>query len=134
MNHRHEIGVVRREFLQLGFSGFLGLGLPGLLAAKAQAEAAKKPRAKAMIMVFQTGGCSQIDTFDLKPEAADRIRGDFKGIATQTPGMNFCEHLPGLAKLSDRLAIVRTMSHNNFNHLNATHMVLTGAAQPVRVF
>lgn len=134
MTHRHNIGVVRREFLQLGFSGFLGMGLPGLLAGRGRAAATEKTRAKALILIFQTGGCSHIDTFDLKPNAPDRIRGDFKPIATQTPGMTFSEHLPGLAKLSDRLAIVRTMSHGNNNHLNATHMVLTGAPQPGAFF
>jgi hypothetical protein len=130
--HRHAIGVVRREFLQVGFSGLLGMGLPALLAGRARAGAAKTaaPRAKSMILVFLTGAPSHIDTFDMKPDAPEAIRGEFKPIATNVPGLSICEHLPLLASMVDRLAIVRSMSHNNLNHLNATHWVLTGHAQP----
>jgi hypothetical protein len=77
-----------------------------------------------------TGGPSHHDTFDLKPEAPDGIRGEFKPIDTETPGVQFSEHLPGLARQSNRLAVVRSMSHRNLNHLNATHHLLTGLPQP----
>src|SRR5271168_4574920 len=103
--HRHAFGVVRREFLQVGFSGLLGLGLPGLLVGRASAGTST-PRAKSMILVFLTGGLGHLDSFDMKPEAPEGIRGEFKPIATNTPGIQYCEHLPGLASHSDKLAIV----------------------------
>ena len=130
-SHRHATGVVRREFLQVGFSAFLGLGASQLIAEQARAAA---PRAKSMILVFLTGAPSHIDTFDMKPNAPEAIRGEFKPIATNVPGLSFCEHLPRLASMADRLAVVRSMSHTNLNHLNATHLVLTGQAQPGAFF
>jgi uncharacterized protein (DUF1501 family) len=133
--HRHETGVVRREFLQVGFSGFLGLGLSNLVAGQARASAMAAPtRAKSMILVFLTGAPSHIDTFDMKPDAPEGIRGEFKPIATNAPGVSFCEHLPRLAAMADRLAVVRSMSHTNLNHLNSTHEVLTGHHQPGAFF
>ena len=64
-----------------------------------------------MILVFLTGGPSHLDTFDMKPDAPDRIRGEFHPIETNVPGMSYCEHLPGLAAHADKLAVVRTMTH-----------------------
>jgi hypothetical protein len=140
MPHRHSYGICRREFLQVGFSGFLGMGLPSLLAAQgrgAMAGAQRRPsegRAKSMILVFLTGAASHIDTFDLKPDAPDGIRGEFKPIDTKAPGVRICEHLPRLAAHGDKLAIVRTLSHRHTNHLNGTHQVLTGHPQPNATF
>jgi Protein of unknown function (DUF1501) len=85
-------------------------------------------------MVFLTGASSHVDTFDMKPDAPELIRGEFKPIPTNVPGMSFCEHLPKLAGMADRLAIVRSMSHKHLNHLNATHWVLTGHDQPGAFF
>lgn len=133
-SHRHTIGVVRREFLQVGFSGLLGMSLPSVLAGRAKAAMAATPRARSMIMVFLTGASSHIDTFDMKPDAPELFRGEFKPIATNVPGMRISEHLPKLAAMADRLAIVRSMSHKNLNHLNATHWVLTGHPQPGAFF
>ncbi len=133
--HQHAQGIVRREFLQVGFSGFLGLGLPGLLAARASAGVnSPSPRAKSMILVFLTGGLGHLDSFDMKPEAPEGIRGEFRPIATRAPGIQYCEHLPGLASHADKLAIVRSMSHTYTNHLNATHEILTGHSQPGAFF
>jgi hypothetical protein len=135
VTHRHETGVVRREFLQVGFSGFLGLGLSNLLAGQASAKSRSAvPRARSMILVFLTGAPSHIDTFDMKPDAPEGIRGEFKPIATNVPGVSYCEHLPRLAAMADRLAVVRSMSHTNLNHLNSTHEVLTGRHQPGAFF
>ena len=133
-NHRHDSGMVRREFLQVGFSGFLGASLAGLLSARAKAQPAGSGKAKSVILVFLTGAPSHLDTFDLKPNAPDGIRSDYKPIATNVPGIEFCEHLPGLAARADKLAIVRSMTHSNLNHLNATHHLLTGHAQPGAFF
>jgi hypothetical protein len=120
--------LTRRGFVQVGFSGLLGMGLPGLLAArKAEAAgAAATGRAKSVIVILLSGGLGQHDSFDMKPEAPDSIRGEFKPISTAVPGIHFCEHLPGLASRADRLAVVRSMSHPEGNHLVAVHRVLTG--------
>ena len=139
--HRHPFGVVRREFLQVGFSGFVGLGLSGLLAARSRAGEAGTAaggsgprRAKGVILVFQTGGPSHHETFDPKPEAPSEIRGEYGTIGTSVPGVRFAEHIPMLAERADRLAVVRTMSHKHNNHLNATHWVMTGQEQPGAFF
>ena len=105
--------MIRREFLQVGFSGFLGMTLPGLLTATKARGAMLPGRAKSVILVFLTGGPSHIDTFDPKPSAAEGIRGDFKTIATSVPGIRFTDQLPGLAAQAEKLAIVRSMSHGN---------------------
>jgi hypothetical protein len=133
IDHRHPRGIIRREFLQVGFSGFLGLGLPGLLASRARAGQSA-PRAKSMILIFMSGGLGQLDSFDLKPNAPEGIRGEFKPIDTVAPGVRYCEHLPLLAAHADKLAIVRSMSHTYTNHLNATHEILTGHSQPGAFF
>jgi hypothetical protein len=129
-------GIARREFLQVGFSGVLGLGLPGLLAARARAGLAKgrTPRARSMILVFLTGGLSHLDSFDMKPDAPDGIRGEFQPIDTDVAGLRVCEHLPGLSRQADRWAVVRSLSHQHTNHLNATHQILTGHPQPGAFF
>ena len=94
-------GANRRQFLQFGGAGLLGLQLPTLLAAEEQTTASGRPlpskRAKSVIFVFLFGGPSQLETFDMKPEAPDAIRGPFKPIACRTPGLLICEHLPNIA-------------------------------------
>ncbi len=141
-SHRHSVGFARREFIQVGFSGLLGLGLSDLLAAQTRAgtipdrnPAQRAPaRAKSVILVFLTGGLSHLDSFDMKPSAPAGIRGEFQPIATSVSGIQFCEHLPQLAARADKLAIVRSLSHKYTNHLNATHEVLTGQSQPGAFF
>jgi len=138
----HAHGIVRREFLQVGFSGFLGLSLPQILAARALGDqaarsaggASARPRAKSMILVFLTGGLSHLDSLDMKPDAPERIRGEFKPIDTAVAGIRFCEHLPMLAARAGDLAVVRSLSHKFTNHLNATHELLTGHSQPGAFF
>ena len=118
----------RRSFLQVGYSGLLGLGLPGLLAGRGAMAAtpAGTGRAKSVIVILLSGGLGQHDSFDMKPEAPDGIRGEFKPIQTVVPGLRICEHLPGLAARMNQLAVVRTMAHPEGNHLVAVHHVLTG--------
>lgn len=127
--HSHTIGLTRREILQVGYSGLLGMTLPELMQSAAAASPTRRP-AKAMILVFLTGGPSHLDTFDLKPEAPAEVRGDFKPISTNVPGIQISEHLPGFAKRMDRLAIVRSMTHKTEGHLPATHWILTGRNIP----
>ena len=136
--HRHTIGISRRELLQVGYTGLLGISLPSLLARQAQAAAAKTAKTprqgKSVILVFLTGAPSHIDTFDPKPEAPPEVRGEFKTLTTKTPGLLVCEHLPCLAARADKYAIVRSLAHRENNHLVATHHVLTGYPQPGAFF
>jgi Protein of unknown function (DUF1501) len=136
MNHRDSnLGVrpSRRAFLQVGYSGLLGMGLPGLLAGRAASAPGSRPgRAKSVIVILLSGGLGQHDSFDMKPEAPDGIRGEFKPIDTTVPGLRVCEHLPGLASRTDKLAVVRSMAHPEGNHLLAVHRVLTGHASNPR--
>jgi hypothetical protein len=125
--------TTRRSFLQVGYSGLLGVGLPGLLAARAAAATGAGPgRARSVIVILLSGGLGQHDSFDMKPEAPDGIRGEFHPIDTAVPGIRICEHLPGLAARAGRLAIVRSMAHPEGNHLLAVHRVLTGQASNPR--
>ncbi|MFN3648280.1 MAG: DUF1501 domain-containing protein [Armatimonadota bacterium] len=128
VGHRHTIGITRRELLQAGYSGLLGLSLAGARAASA--APAPRGRARAVILVFLTGGPSHLDMFDPKPDSPAEVRGEFGTIPTALPGVRFAEHLPGFAKRLDRLAVVRSMTHKNNGHLPATHWLLTGKAIP----
>ena len=101
---------------------------------RAAASTEKPRKAKSVVIVFLTGAASHIDTFDMKPDAPAEIRGQFKPIATPVPGLQVCEHLPMLAKLMDRCALVRSLAHREDNHLLATHQVLTGMAIPGGIF
>ena len=129
---RHPIGIHRRELLQVGYSGLLGIGLSSVLGQPARAETRRSP--KSVIIVFLTGAPSHIDMFDLKPDAPDEIRGEFRPTATRSSGLLVCEHLPRLAARSNKYSVVRTMSHRENNHLVATHHVLTGHQQPGAFF
>lgn len=109
----------------------MGLGLSEVLASRAQLSAASGARApKQVLIVFLTGAASHHDTFDMKPEATEKIRGDFKSISTRIPGYRICEHLPHLAARADKFSVIRTLSHKDNNHLMSTHHVLTGNKQP----
>ncbi len=120
-------GQTRRSFLKLGALAPLGLSLPALLAAE-QARAAKAPaaRAKSVILVFLGGGISHHDTFDLKPDAMEGIRGKYQGIATAVTGLRIGELLPKIAKIMNRVALVRSGTHENDHHETATNWVLSG--------
>jgi hypothetical protein len=101
-------GRTRRDFLRIGALAMGGLTLPGLLAAEARAAAPAR-RHRSIIMVFLAGGPPHQDMVDLKPEAPAEIRGEFKPIPTKVPGLDLCEHLPRLAGIADRLAVLRTI-------------------------
>ncbi|MGL4551176.1 MAG: DUF1501 domain-containing protein [Gemmataceae bacterium] len=107
-------GRSRREFLRLGALGLGGLTLPALLRAEARAGVQRSH--KSVIMVFLSGGPPHLDMVDLKPEAPAEIRGEFKPIATNVPGVRFGEHLPGLAKRMDRLAVIRSLVGSEGHH------------------
>ncbi|MSR53067.1 MAG: DUF1501 domain-containing protein [Gemmataceae bacterium] len=117
--------VSRREIVKAGAIGLMGLGMPQLAALQSRADTGK-PRAKSVIFVFLTGGLSHLDSFDLKPEAPDSVRGEFKPIATRTTGIRISEHLPKLAERSDKYALVRSMATGSDGHGIACHMLLSG--------
>jgi hypothetical protein len=123
--------VTRRQFLQVGGLGYLGLGLPVLLEARA-AQSVWSPRLltnekiKACILIFYYGGPSHLDTFDMKPAAPAEVRGEFKPIATSVPGLRVCEHLPRLARLMHKTALVRSVHHKAHLHDSASIHALTG--------
>lgn len=133
--HQHTLGLTRREWLQVGYTGLLGLSLPSLLpAATARSSPAPQGKAKSVILVFLTGAPSHVDTFDLKPDAPPEVRGEFKPTATKIAGLHVSEHLPRLAARADKYAVVRSLAHRENNHLVATHHVLTGHPQPGAFF
>lgn len=121
----------RREFLRAGALGVTGLGLPGLLQARA-ATPTRPARARACIVLFMWGGPAHQDTWDPKPNAPVEYRGEFRPIPTRVPGLQVCEHLPRLAGLADRLAVLRSMTHGDVDHTGATHPLLTGRDLPRR--
>ncbi len=128
-------GASRREALCAGALALTGLGLPGLLGGRAAAGTGRVSgdgfgRARSCILIFQWGGPSQLDTWDPKPEAPAEIRGEFATIATSVPGVRVCEHFPRLAARAHRLAIVRSMSHDDAAHLSTAHRLLTGHLAP----
>ena len=124
----------RRGFVQAGFSSVLGLGLTSVLAAQTKTESSKPRKAKSVIFIFQGGGASHHETFDMKPDAPPEIRGQLNPIATSVPGFQICELLPRLAKQMHQCAVVRSLAHREDNHLLATHQVLTGMKIPGGLF
>lgn len=131
MFDRIPVRANRREFLRAGAVPLLGLGLPQLLQARESSREALG-KAKACIVLFMWGGPAHQDTWDMKPDAPAEYRGDFKPIATRVPGVRICEHLPQLAARMDKLAVIRSMTHNDVDHTSATHFLLTGRDRPNR--
>ena len=120
--------IARRTMLQAGSIGLLGLGmnhLSGLQAADIGPRSGTT-KVKSCIYIFLSGGLAQHDSFDPKPDAADNVRGEFKPIATRTPGIQICEHLPLLAERSDLWALVRSLTHPSNDHSLGHHIMLTG--------
>lgn len=117
-------GVNRRHFLQIGALGAT-LSLTDMLRAQAAHKAAgRMSRIKSAILVYLPGGPSQLDTFDLKPNAPREIRGEFKPIQTNVPGITICEHFPLLAKMFDKLAVLRSIVSEEGQHSDS--IVMTG--------
>src|SRR6185295_7971975 len=107
-------GMPRRDFIQLGFFGALGLGLTDLL--RLRAEAAQTPgsgKRVNCILIWLDGGPSHFETFDPKPDSPSEIRGDLKTLPTSVPGVHFCEVVPKLAKAANKLTIVRSICHKD---------------------
>jgi len=130
-------GVTRRDFIQVGLTGVLGLGLCDLMRLRAGASVptGAKPSAKNVncILIWLDGGPSHYESFDPKPDAPSEIRGDFKTIATKVPGVHFSECVPKLAEIADKFTVVRSICHKDPNHGGGNHYMMTGMPTPVPV-
>ncbi len=125
--------VSRRDALRVGGLGLLGLTMPRLLRAQSQPalKAPKiRPRAKSVIFLYQFGGPSHIDMFDMKPDAPDAIRGPHKSMPSNVSGIHVSERLPRVAKVMDKVTLVRSMTHTMKNHNSASYYALSGHAPP----
>lgn len=132
----------RRAILRAGSLGLLGSALPSMggslsgdLLQAATNETNELPvhphQAKACIFLFMWGGPSQLDTFDLKPEAPAEIRGEFAPIPTSAPGVSICEHFHRTASQMDKVAVIRSLNHRDPAHLSSGHATVTGQWAPV---
>ncbi len=115
----------RRDVLRVGGLAFAGLTLADVLRLRAASPAPTAARGKSVIMIWLRGGASHIDSYDMKPDAPAEIRGEFKPIATNVPGIEICEHMPLHAKMMDKLAIVRGIKSNDLGD-HTPHYILTG--------
>lgn len=125
ITHRRCDGISRREYLRVGGLGILGLNLPRLLRAR---DVMPPPNDVSCILLWLSGGISQLDSFDPKPDAPREIRGEFGTIPTTTPGIHFVEYLPKLAKLTRKFSLVRSLTHNQGTHGLADQLVTSGYA------
>jgi len=121
-------GVSRRSFLAAGSLGVVGVGLPHLLRAESvrKASGATSGKQRSVILIWQHGGPSQLDTFDMKPDAPLEIRGPYSSIPTALPGLRVSEHLPYQARIADKTTIIRSFTHSNGDHFAAAHWILSG--------
>jgi hypothetical protein len=131
--HACSRAISRRSALRVGGLGLLGMTMPRLLRAQSRPtlKAPKiKPRAKSVIFLYQFGGPSHIDMFDMKPDAPENIRGPHRPIASSADGIQVSERLPRVAKIMDKVTLVRSMTHNMKNHNSASYYALTGHEPP----
>jgi hypothetical protein len=130
----HDCAISRRSALRVGGLGLLGLTMPRLLRAQAPATVAKppkiRPRAKSVIFLYQFGGPSHIDMFDMKPGAPEAVRGPHKPISSNADGIQVSERLPRVAKVMDKVTLIRSMTHTMKNHNSASYYALTGHEPP----
>src|SRR5438132_13782250 len=109
-------GISRRSFLRAGGLALGGLALSDLLRLRAQGAVNSAGNGKSVIMICLGGGPSHVDTYDLKPEAPAEIRGEFRPIRTNVPGMEISEMLPQQAKIADKFAVVRSVTGQEADH------------------
>jgi len=124
-------GINRRRFIEIGALSTFGLSLGSQLAVESQAADGSGNRTrhhspKSIIMIWQHGGPSQLDTFDMKPDAPAEVRGPYTPIASSLPGLNVSELCVEQAKVMDKCTVIRSFSHGNGDHWAAAHWMLTG--------
>ncbi len=121
-------GFHRRDFLRVGAAGLLGISLPDALKAEALGAPGVEGRrpATGVIQIWLAGGPATIDMWDLKPDAPEEIRGEYRPTATAASGVSICEHLPGLARVMDRCTLVRSLCHSISAHGPGTAYMATG--------
>src|ERR1019366_6949890 len=118
--------MTRRNLLQIGAAGLFG----SQLASVVEATRPRRARAKSVIFLHQYGGPSRLDSFDMKPDATETIRGIYRPMRTSAPGINICEKLPHMAPHMDKVTLIRTVRHEMRNHNSAGYYSLTGYAPP----
>lgn len=121
----------RRDSILLGLGGLLGGGFTSSLQARSIAN--NKAQAKSVILVWLDGGPTHYEMFDPKPNAPVEIRGSFNPISTKVPGVQFSQHLPQLASISDKFAVIRSVQHDQGNHGAGNHYMMTGAPPRIPV-
>ncbi len=127
-------GISRRDMLRVGSLAIGGLSLPELLRMRSEARAAgRSTKDTAVILIWQAGGPSHIDMYDLKPQAPSEYRGEFKPIESNVPGTMISEHLPLQSRIMDKLSIVRSGTHTNPGHGMGSQWMLTGWQPTVEV-
>jgi hypothetical protein len=119
-------GISRRGFVSVGFLGAVGISLPQLLRAEAASGASSRRSKKSVILIWQHGGPSQLDTFDMKPDAPLEVRGPYRSIPTKLDGLSISELMPYHAAVMDKISIIRSFTHGNGDHFAAAHWLLTG--------
>ncbi|WP_373650705.1 DUF1501 domain-containing protein [Schlesneria sp. DSM 10557] len=131
--------IDRREWLRIGGRAGLGCGIASSLSQQTAfsadlAHVLSRPdgfgRAKSVVVLYASGGQSQLETWDPKPDAPEQIRGEFSSIETSIPGVRLCEYLPRMARLADQYTIIRSMSHDDLDHGSAIYLSLTGQFHP----
>ena len=117
-------GMNRRQMIQVGALGAFGLSLSDLL--RAESQSARSANKRSVILIWQHGGPSQLDTFDMKPDAPLEYRGPYRPIDSSLPGLPICEKMPYHAKIMHLSTVIRSFSHENGDHWAAAHWMLTG--------
>lgn len=131
--HRNCESMTRRDSLKFGLGGLFGAGLVDLLRLRHAAAAPGPTRPTSCILIWLDGGPSHYETFDPKPEAPSEIRGEFEAIETKIPGVRFSRHMTRLASIADKLAVVRSIRHDQGNHGAGNHYMMTGAPPRIPV-
>lgn len=133
--HTNCSGMTRRDCLKLGLGTLFGGGLAHALRLRATASSTTSdaPAARSCILIWLDGGPTHYETFDPKPTAPAEIRGEFNPIATKIPGVQFSEHMKRLAGIADKLAVVRSIQHDQGNHGAGNHYMMTGAPPRIPV-
>src|SRR6516164_10832022 len=120
-------GFTRRSFLKVGTAGLAGMVLPNLLKLEASGATGDQPRIRNCITIFLVGSPGQLDTWDMKPDAPAEVRGAFRPIQTNVNGVQICEHFPLMARMMNKVALIRSLHHRTgATHENGQRWMMTG--------